>query len=98
METFDANMNFEDINVYVGVPDEPFDMGRIFDPSNWFWLLDDGRVWSVGDAKFVTKKVAKDAGFDEIPVGPYDTAGKSSLDGLRQALDFYNLPKGELAS
>lgn len=69
-----------------------------FDIKNHFWKLEDGRIWSTKDAKFVTAKVAKAAGYDEVPASPVDKEGKHSLEGLQEALVFYDLPRGELAT
>ena len=68
---------------------------------NWHWQIDDGRIWSTQNAAFVDKGAVKEwlnkSGFDEIPTGPFDEQGQSSLEGLIAALEFYGLPKGALA-
>jgi hypothetical protein len=56
------------------------------------YTLDDGRIWSVAEAKFVT----------EVPEGGVpgpcpDEQGKNSLEGLKGCLDFYGYEKGALA-
>ena len=58
-----------------------------------YYRLDDGRVWSVGEAAFVSS----------VPEGEPSTPcpdeqGGSSLEGLIGCLDFYGYPKGELKS
>ena len=57
------------------------------------YLLDDGRIWSVKEAKFV----------DSVPEGGVsgtcpDEEGKASLKGLIEGLEFYHYEKGELKS
>ena len=57
------------------------------------YLLDDGRIWSVKEAKFVTQ-VPEDAVQGTCP----DEEGKTSLKGLIEGLEFYHYEKGELKS
>jgi len=56
-----------------------------------FYKLDDGRFWSVSDAKFVDE-APKDAfvGFCE------DEQGKNTIEGLLGCLNYYGYAKGEL--
>lgn len=60
--------------------------------NSYYWKLEDGRIWSTKDASFIT----------EVPNGievypsPVDEDQEHSIEGLIQALEFYNLPKGEL--
>ena len=56
-----------------------------------YCLLDDGRIWSVGDAKFVSS----------VPEGQIagrylDVSGNASLDGLLGFLNYHHYNKGEL--
>lgn len=55
------------------------------------YRLDDGRVWSIEEARFVSS-VPEDAVLVPCP----DEQGNSSLEGLIGCLDFYGYPKGEL--
>ena len=55
------------------------------------YRLDDGRVWSIEDAKFVSTTPENAV----LGLGP-DEQGDSSLEGLIGCLDFYGCPKGEL--
>lgn len=56
-----------------------------------YYILDDKRIWSVADARFV-QNLPPDA-----VAGPCrDEHGESSLEGLVACLDFYGYPKGEL--
>lgn len=73
-------------------------MAPQFDLHNHFWKTEDGKIWSTAEAKFVTAKVAKAAGYDEVPDSPVDAEGKHSIKGLQEALVFYGLPRGELAT
>lgn len=57
------------------------------------YKLDDGRIWSIAEAKFISSAP------DDAVVGPcLDESGASSLEGLIGCLDFYGFPKGELKS
>lgn len=62
-------------------------------PNNFIshYMLDDGRIWSVADARFVPS-----APCDAVTGPSRDKHGKSTLDGLIACLDFYGYPKGEL--
>lgn len=55
------------------------------------YILEDSRIWSVADARFVAS-APEDAVLGPCP----DERGESSLDGLIGCLDFYGYPKGEL--
>ena len=55
------------------------------------YLLDDKRIWSVSEARFVSS-VPSGAVAGSCP----DESGASSLEGLIGCLDFYGYPKGEL--
>ena len=57
------------------------------------YLIDDGRIWSVAEAKFVDSVPE-----DGIPGTCPDEEGKNSLKGLIEGLEFYHYPKGELKS
>ena len=57
------------------------------------YLLDDGRIWSVKEAKFVDS-VPEDGVSGTCP----DKEGKASLEGLIEGLEFYGYEKGELKS
>lgn len=55
------------------------------------YTLDDGRIWSIEEAKFVAS----------IPEGGYGTGapdenGNSTVEGLIGCLDYYGFDKGEL--
>lgn len=63
-----------------------------------YWKLDDGRIWSTREARFVSPAVPKAAGFDPVPESPVDALGNHSVQGLQEALVFYDLPRGELAT
>lgn len=71
-----------------------------FFPEAWMWRLSDGRCWSTAKAGFVGEgealEWAEKKGLASVPPSPVDTQGERSLEGLRQALDFYGLPLGEL--
>lgn len=56
-----------------------------------FYILNDGRIWSIADAKFVASVP------ERAVVGPCpDEHGESSLDGLLGCLHFYGYELGEL--
>lgn len=56
-----------------------------------YYLLEDGRIWSIADAAFVASAP------EGAAVGPCpDENGESTLEGLIDCLDFYGFPKGEL--
>lgn len=56
-----------------------------------FYKLDNGRIWSIADACFVSSAP------EDAVVGPCpDEHGESTLEGLIGCLDFYGYPKGEL--
>ena len=55
------------------------------------YRLDDGRLWSIGEGRFVSEAPAS-ADIVSCP----DESGASSLEGLIGCLDFYGYPKGEL--
>ena len=57
------------------------------------YLIDDGRIWSVKEAKFVDSVPE-----DGVPGTCPDEEGKNSLKGLIEGLEFYHYPKGELKS
>ena len=59
--------------------------------DNICYKLDDGRLWSVSSASFVSS-VPEDAAVSFCP----DEQGNSTLEGLIGCLDFYHYPKGEL--
>ena len=61
--------------------------------DNICYRLDDGRLWSVSSASFVSS-VPEDAAVSFCP----DEQGNSTLEGLIGCLDFYGYPKGELKS
>lgn len=56
-----------------------------------YYVLDDSRIWSVAEAKFVTK-APEDAVLGPCP----DESGVSSLEGLLGCLHFYGYELGEL--
>lgn len=56
-----------------------------------YYILDDGRIWSVEEAKFVSS-APEDAVTGPCP----DEQGNSSLEGLIGCLAFYGYDKGEL--
>lgn len=56
-----------------------------------YYKLDDGRIWSIEEEKFVSE-VPEDATAGFCP----DEQGNSTLEGLIGCLDFYGYPKGEL--
>lgn len=56
-----------------------------------YYLLRDGRIWSIADASFVASAP------EDAAVGPCpDEKGESTLEGLIGCLDFYGFPKGGL--
>lgn len=56
-----------------------------------YYMLDDGRVWSVKDANFVSSAPAN------AVLGPCpDESGESSIEGLIGCLHFYGYPLGVL--
>ena len=55
------------------------------------YLLDDGRIWSIEEANFVSS-VPEEGN----AIHCYDKNGKATLEGLIGCLDFYGYPKGEL--
>ena len=57
------------------------------------YLLEDGRIWSVKEAKFVNEVPE-----DGVPGTCPDEEGKNSLKGLIEGLEFYHYEKGELKS
>ena len=70
------------------IPDMPDIDDRMID----HYKLDDGRIWSVSEAKFVTTVP------DNAKVGPCpDEQGNNSLEGLIGCLEFYGYAMGELA-
>ena len=73
-----------------------------FVECDWMWQLDDGRIWSTASGTFVADAVAQkwalERGIDVIQASPVDTAGQHSEQGLREALVFYGLPLGQLAT
>lgn len=56
-----------------------------------YYTLNDGRIWSVADARFVS---SAPAGAIQGPC--LDEHGESSLEGLVGCLHFYGYPLGEL--
>ena len=71
--------------------------------SKWCWQLADGRIWSTQLADFVTDHAWIDAwllanALVTIPASPVDENGNNSLEGLRKALQFYQLSLGTLAT
>ena len=56
-----------------------------------FYQLEDGRLWSIAKAQFVTE-ASVDAAIGPCP----DEQGESTIEGLIGCLDFYGYPKGEL--
>lgn len=77
-------------------------MQDIFVPHNWRWKLEDGRIWSTKHAAFVAEDEAvawaESNNMTYIPPAPADTLGQHSEQGLREALEFYGLPLGKLAT
>lgn len=73
-----------------------------FNKNNWYWRLGDGRTWSTRAAAFVAdaeaRAWAEAQGMERIPASPADESGENSEQGLRDALRFYGLPLGELAT
>ena len=71
-----------------------FDEAMVFPQNDTriaYYLLEDGRIWSIADAAFV------DSAPEDAAVGPCpDENGESTLEGLIGCLDFYGFPKGEL--
>lgn len=59
--------------------------------SNRFFILEDKRIWSVSEAKFVGS-APDGAMLCNCP----DRSGKSTLEGLIACLHFYGYPLGEL--
>ena len=56
-----------------------------------YYLLRDGRIWSIADASFVASAP------EGAAIGPCpDERGESTLEGLISCLDFYGFPKGSL--
>lgn len=76
--------------------------GISFDKHNWHWRLADGRVWSTKKAGFAdaseAEAWAEANGMTSIPLSPVDAFGEHSEQGLREALAFYGLPIGDLAT
>ena len=74
----------------------------ISNKNDWCWLLADGRVWSTQQNNFVDNAFVNDwllrSGFEAVPESPKDESGEHSEQGLREALEFYNLPIGALAT
>lgn len=73
--------------------------------SNFFWQLEDGRVWSTAAAAFVEPSAADawltEHGLKAIPQSPTDPEDnpdntKHGEAGLLYALRFYGMPLGEL--
>jgi len=68
---------------------------------DWLFRLADGRCWSTREAAYVDEAFAEAwlarSGHDAVPASPKDEAGEHSEQGLHEALEFYGLPKGELA-
>ena len=64
-----------------------------------YYRLDDGRIWSVKAANFISKDVIEVQDYiasgQILGIAP-DEKGNLSEDGLRQTLIFYNLPLGVL--
>ena len=64
-----------------------------------FYRLDDGRIWSVTAATYVSEDAPEVKAFlaagQAFGVAP-DESGALSEDGLRQTLTFYGLPLGAL--
>lgn len=73
-----------------------------FTGNDWCWRLDDGRVWSTEKAAFVsddyTTAWLRRNGLGAIPPSPPDVEGNNSEAGLREALSFYGLSKGEFVT
>lgn len=71
-----------------------FDEAMVFPQNDTriaYYLLEDGRIWSIADASFVASAP------EGAAVGPCpDEKGESTLEGLIGCLDFYGFPKGEL--
>ena len=57
------------------------------------YIIEDGRIWSVAEAKFVSEVPE-----DGVPGTCPDEQGKNSLKGLIDGLEFYHYEKGELKS
>lgn len=64
-----------------------------------FYGLADGRIWSVGNAAFVEAGDASLASYrasgGQLGTAP-DSAGELTVTGLREVLEFYDLPLGVL--
>ncbi|MBO4300844.1 MAG: hypothetical protein J5861_04490 [Desulfovibrio sp.] len=76
---------------------EMFSMPELVVPDEFagpvtHYKLDDGRLWSIAEAKFVS--ALPEGGVASVCP---DSQGHSSLDGLRGCLGFYGHAKGELA-
>ena len=56
-----------------------------------FYVLDDGRLWSIENAKFAPS-LPEGCTASRCP----DEHGDSTIEGLIGCLDFYGYPKGEL--
>ena len=89
------NINFPEMPDFPEMPNIQELMEEIRSENKMIthYLLDDGRIWSVKEAKFVTQ-VPEDAVQGTCP----DEEGKASLKGLIEGLEFYHYEKGELKS
>lgn len=71
-----------------------FDEAMVFPQNDTriaYYLLEDGRIWSIADASFVASAP------EGAAVGPCpDEKGESTLEGLIGCLDFYGFHRGEL--
>lgn len=65
-------------------------MGKI---NSFYYRLDDNRIWSVADARFIA---SVPEGSELVPCP--DEHGESTLDGLVGCLEFYGFDKGDLKS
>ena len=66
-------------------------MNVVLDPAYQFYVLEDGRIWSIADARFV----------DSVPEGegwrvPVAEDGSKGEKALRECLLFFGWPLGEL--
>lgn len=72
--------------------------------TNWMYQLPNKKVWSTKLAKYVeedssiVQKWLKETNMSKIPMSPIDKNRKHTEEGLYEALVFYNLPLGELAT
>ena len=89
------NINFPEMPDFPEMPNIQELMSEMRSESKMIdhYLIDDGRIWSVKEAKFVDSVPE-----DGIPGTCPDEEGKNSLKGLIEGLEFYHYEKGELKS